>query len=227
MAKTGFAGLGIVSVSLFAQLFPAKASTGALLPLMIIADVFGVVFYRRHTNWKDLARLFPSAFAGILCGWWIMPRIPDRQFTVMLGWLILALMALTVLQRRCPALMRNAADHPMLGIAAGVGTGLATMLANAAGAITTFYFLARRMDKMTFVGTAAWYFLIVNLAKVPFTAQLGLITMPSLRFDAMLLPVVIAGIVAGRLLLRRVPQRLFEWVTVALAIAAGLRLVTT
>ena len=80
---------------------------------------------------------------------------------------------------------------------------------------------------MAFVGTAAWYFLIVNLAKVPFTAQLGLITMPSLRFDAMLLPVVIAGIVAGRLLLRRVPQRLFEWVTVALAIAAGLRLVTT
>ncbi|MFM8718053.1 MAG: sulfite exporter TauE/SafE family protein, partial [Chthoniobacterales bacterium] len=57
-------------------------------------------------------------------------------------------------------------------------------------------------------------------------AQLDLITLSSLRFDAMLLPVVIAGAVAGRLLLRRVPQRLFEWITIALAIAAGLRLVT-
>jgi len=167
LSKTGFGGLGIVSVSLFAQLFPAKASTGALLPLMIFADFFGVYFYRRHANWKDLARLFPSAFAGILCGWWIMPRIPDRQFTVMLGWLILALMALTVLARRYPGRMRRAADHPMLGLAAGIGTGLATMLANAAGAITAFYFLARRMDKMTFVGTTAWFYLIVNLDQGP------------------------------------------------------------
>lgn len=79
---------------------------------------------------------------------------------------------------------------------------------------------------MTFVGTIAWYFLIVNLAKVPFSAQLGLITPSSLFFDAMLLPVVVAGAVAGRALLRRVPQRLFEWITITLAIAAGLRLVT-
>jgi uncharacterized membrane protein YfcA len=77
---------------------------------------------------------------------------------------------------------------------------------------------------MTFVGTIAWFFLIINIAKVPFSAQLGLITASSLRFDAMLLPVVVAGAVAGRVLLRRVPQRLFEWTTIALAIAAGLRL---
>lgn len=225
LSKTGFGGLGIVSVSLFAQLFPAKASTGALLPLMIFADFFGVYFYRRHANWKDLARLFPSAFAGILCGWWIMPRIPDRQFTVMLGWLILALMALTVLARRYPGRMRRAADHPMLGLAAGIGTGLATMLANAAGAITAFYFLARRMDKMTFVGTAAWFYFVVNLTKVPFSVQLGLITPSSLRFDLLLLPGVVVGALAGRLLLRSVPQRLFEWITVSLACAAALRLI--
>ena len=83
------------------------------------------------------------------------------------------------------------------------------------------------MDKMTFVGTAAWYFLIVNLTKVPFSAQLDLITMSSLRFDALLLPLVIAGAVAGRMLLRRVPQRLFEWITIALAVAAGCHLVAT
>ena len=49
--------------------------------------------------------------------------------------------------------------------------------------------------------------------------------MSSLRFDAMLLPIVVAGTVAGRLLLRRVPQRLFEWITIALAVAAGWHLV--
>jgi uncharacterized membrane protein YfcA len=84
------------------------------------------------------------------------------------------------------------------------------MLANAAGAITAFYFLARRMDKLIFVGTAAWFCLIVNLSKVPFSIQPGLIDVRSLSFDLMLLPVVAAGRAAGRLLLHRVSQRAFE-----------------
>jgi uncharacterized membrane protein YfcA len=118
-------------------------------------------------------------------------------------------------------------EHPLLGLVAGWATGLATMLANAAGAITAFYFLARRMDKMTFVGTAAWFYLVINLSKVPFSIQLGLMTPGSLKFDLMLLPAVVVGAVAGRLLLRRVPQRLFEWITVLLATAAALRLIAT
>jgi hypothetical protein len=51
-----------------------------------------------------------------------------------------------------------------------------------------------------------------------------LITPSSLRFDALLLAVVGAGALAGRVLLRNVPQRLFEWITIALAVATGLRL---
>ncbi len=226
LAKTGFGGLGIVAVLLFAQIFPAKASTGALLPLMIFGDLIGVYFYRRHANWPDLIKLLPATLAGIVCGWWLMPRIPDQEFIVFLGWLILGLMALTVVQRRFPRLLLAAVDHPLLGLVAGWATGLATMLANAAGAITAFYFLARRMDKMTFVGTAAWFFLVVNLSKVPFSLQLGLITPASLKFDLLLLPVVALGAVAGRLLLRRVPQRTFEWITILLATAAALRLIT-
>ena len=156
-----------------------------------------------------------------------MPHIPDRQFALLLGWLILALMALTVLQRWYPGMLRRAAEHPLLGVSAGVASGLATMLANAAGAITAFYFLARRMDKMTFVGTAAWFYLIVNLSKVPFSIQLDLINPASLSFDLMLLPVVALGCAAGRLLLHRVPQQLFEWITIATASAAALRLILT
>lgn len=225
LSKTGFGGLGIVSVSLFAQLFPAKESTGALLPLMIFADFFAVWFYRRHAHWPDLLKLLPATLVGIVCGWWLMPRIPDRTFTMLLGWVILCLMALTAAQRLRPSMMGRMGDHPWLGLAAGWATGVTTMLANAAGAIAAFYFLARRMDKMTFVGTAAWFFLIVNLAKVPFGLQLGLINVSSLRFDALLLPIVLAGAVAGRVLMRRIPQRLFEWITITLAGAAALRLI--
>jgi len=226
LAKTGFGGLGIVAVLLFAQIFPAKASTGALLPLMIFGDLIGVCFYRGHANWPDLIRLLPATLVGIVCGWWLMPRIPDHDFIVFLGWLILGLMVLTVVQRRFPRMLLSAVNHPLLGLVAGWAAGLATMLANAAGAITAFYFLARRMDKMTFVGTAAWFYLVINLSKIPFSIHLGLMTPESLKFDLLLLPAVAVGAVAGRLLLRRVPQRLFEWITILLATAAALRLIT-
>lgn len=225
LAKTGFGGLGIVAVVLFAQVFPAKESTGAILPLLVAGDLLGVFFYRRHANWRDLWKLLPPTVAGIVCGWWLMPRIPDGVFGAFLGWLILGLMALTILQRRFPGLLRGAENHRALGVLAGWGTGLTTMLANAAGAITAFYFLAKRMDKMTFVGTAAWYFLIVNIAKIPFSTQLGLITSDSLKFDLLLLPAVLAGGILGRILLRRVPQRAFEWITILLATASALRLI--
>jgi uncharacterized membrane protein YfcA len=40
----------------------------------------------------------------------------------------------------------------------------------------------------------------------------------------MLLPVVLFGGVAGQVLLKRVPQKLFEWITIGLAMVAALRL---
>jgi hypothetical protein len=80
LSKTGFGGLGIVSILLFAEIFPAKQSTGVLLPLMIAADFLGVYFYRRHANWADLLKLLPATFAGVVCGWWLMPRVPQKLF---------------------------------------------------------------------------------------------------------------------------------------------------
>lgn len=225
MSKTGFGGLGIFSVVLFASILPAKESTGALLPLMIAADFVGVYFYRRHANWPDLWKLFPATFAGILCGWWLMPRISNTTFVTVLGWMVLGLLSLNIAQQRFPQLLLAAAHHPLLGLAAGWASGVATMMANAAGAITAFYFLARRMEKMTFVGTIAWFFLIVNLSKVPFSLQLGLITPASLGFGLMLLPAVLVGAIAGRLLLQRVSQQMFEWITIGLAMTAAIRLI--
>jgi len=98
------------------------------------------------------------------------------------------------------------------------------MLANAAGPIMALYFLAVALPKLEFVGTSAWFFFILNVFKVPFSAGLGLIHKDTLLLNAVLVPVIVIGLFAGRWLIRRVSQRLFDGLLLAFAALAALRL---
>jgi hypothetical protein len=107
----------------------------------------------------------------------------------------------------------------------GLLAGATTMLANAASPIMTIYFLAVGLPKMEFVGTAAWFFFIINAFKVPFSAGLGLIHENTLLFNLMLSPAIVAGFLAGNWAMRRLPQQIFDTVLVAFAAIAAMRLI--
>ena len=225
LSKTGFGGVGMLAVLLMAQVMPARESTGAVLPLLIVADVFAVHAFRRFAIWRHLFKLLPPAFLGIVSGWWLMPRIPDGVFGPVIGWMVLALLALTVVQKLFWRVSASAAEHPAIAWPAGWAAGVTTMLANAAGAVMTIYLLACRLPKYEFVGTAAWFFFIVNMLKVPFSVSMGLISPPSLLLDLLLVPAVVAGVASGRFFLGRINQQAFEWLMILFSFAGGLRLI--
>ena len=105
---------------------------------------------------------------------------------------------------------------------AGTGVGFATMTANAAGAVMTLYLSASGIDKRRFVGTNAWFFLIVNLAKVPFSIGLGLMHPVDAVRAVVLAPVVLLGGLLGYATVTRISQRRFDLaVLAASALAAG------
>ena len=224
MAKAGFSGLGMVAVVLMALVMPARQSTGELLTILITADVFAVLAFRRHAVWPHVLRLLPAALVGIVCGWLLMPLVPEGAFRPFIGWLTIALLVLMVLQRTTP-LAQAAASHPAIAIPTGWLGGVTTMLANAAGPIMTIYLLACRLPKLELVGTGAWFFFIINLAKVPFSIRLGLIDRSSLLLTLAVAPVVIVGGFSGRWILRRINQRVFEWLLLAFTLIAALRLI--
>jgi hypothetical protein len=109
----------------------------------------------------------------------------------------------------------------------GILAGAATMLANAAGPVFAIYLIAVGLPKMEFVGTSAWFFFIINLFKVPFSIALGLIRGQTLMLNLILAPAVLVGVLAGRWLLDRIPQRLFEHMLLGFAVLAALRLIGT
>jgi uncharacterized membrane protein YfcA len=227
VSKTGVPGLGILTVALFALGFPARASVGLLLPLLIVGDVTAVAAYRRHAEWRHLLRLFPWTAAGVLAGWPVIGRIDNVQVSRLIGAILLGLVALQQARRRrvdageAGEDAEAAGGGPAYTAFMGILAGFTTMVANAAGPIMILYLLAMRLPKMAFVGTQAWYFLIINVFKVPFSIQAGLITQDALAILFRLTPLVLVGALAGRRLLRVLPQKMFETLALALTAAAA------
>jgi uncharacterized protein len=221
-AKTAIGGVGAIATALFATVLPARESTGALLPLLLAGDVLAVATYRRHADWPTLWRLFPSVAAGVAIGAAFVARVDDTAMRRTIGALLMLLVSLTVVQRvRRTALV-------VTGRAASIGFGLlagfTTMVANAAGPVTSIYLLATGISMMSFLGTGAWFYLVVNLFKLPFSVGLGLIDFGSVGLDAKLLPALVVGAVAGRLVVSRIDQRLFETLVLVSTVAASVNL---
>ncbi|MEI8294091.1 MAG: sulfite exporter TauE/SafE family protein [bacterium] len=225
ISKSGFGAMAIPGILLMTQVMPARESTGVILPMLILADLFAVRAFRQFTVWRLLLKILPATVLGVIAGWWLMPRIPTGFFTPVIGWIILALLLLTILQKCFSPLQKFAADHPAVVWPLGFLAGVSTMLANAAGPAMTVYLLASRLPKYEFVGTAAWFFFFINLVKIPFSASLGLITSQTLLFNLLLAPAVVLGLLCGRFLLGKINQQAFEWLLIGLSFFGALKLV--
>ena len=221
IAKTGIPGLGILLAPLFAEILPARLSTGALLPLLISADAFAVIFWRRHGSWKHLVRLLPWAVIGIVAGYFALGRIDDRQMRYVLGAIVIAMLGVHVYREHVMGTNARIPTSWWFAAAAGFLAGATTMIANAAGPVTMIYLLSMRLPKKEFIGTSAWYFFILNWLKVPFSVSLGLITPESLVFNAVLVPGVVVGAFAGLYLAHRTPEKAFTVAIQVLTLVSG------
>ena len=222
VAKAGIGGLGLLAAVLFTQILPAKTASGALLPLLCLGDLVGAAFYRRHADWGHLGRLFPWTALGVLGGYFLLERLSDAEARRLVGGIVLGMAALHVARRR----QANVNEVFGAWFAPGVGilAGVTTLVANAAGPLLAIYLLAMRLPKLDFVGTAAVFFLALNLFKIPFMGGLGLITSESLRLNLLLAPAVLVGAWGGRAVVARLDQRAFENVALALSVIAAARL---
>jgi uncharacterized membrane protein YfcA len=233
LAKTSIGGLATLSVVIFASQLPARESTGALLPLLMVGDVLAVAAYRRHANWRLLARLFPWVAVGVVLGAAFVARVDDDVMRRSIGLVLLGLVAVQLLSRHDrargwrtdPNVVQRTPAQRVATASVGVCVGVVTMVANAAGPVTTIYFLMAGLPMLEFLGTGAWLFLVVNLFKLPFSIGLGLIDASSLGADVVLVPVVLLGALIGYVFVSRINQQQFEWLALVLAAVSAVPLV--
>lgn len=224
LSKAALPGAGTVAVALFAAVLPARQSTGTILLLLIVGDVFALWAYRRHADARTLLRLAPAVVAGLLVGVVFLAFASDDLVRRMIAVVLLAVVGVTLWRRRARAELEGKRSHRLAAAVYGSLGGFTTMVANAAGPVMSMYFLAARFPVKAFLGTAAWFFAIINVVKVPFAVGLGLITPEGLWIDLVLVPVVIAAAFAGRLIAGRISQRFFERAVIVLTVAGAVYL---
>ncbi|MFH1369806.1 MAG: sulfite exporter TauE/SafE family protein [Planctomycetota bacterium] len=224
ISKTGIPGFGILIVPLMAMALPARQSTGALLGILILADLFAVSYYHRNALWGHIVRLIPATLVGIVAGYFVMKFISDEQLKPVIGVIVLAMLVVNWRRNHGADGSNSVPSQWWFAVVMGFLAGLTTMMANAAGPVMIVYLLAMRLPKIEFVGTSAWFFFIVNWLKVPFSAQLGLITPESIKFNLCMLPFIVAGAILGIFALKKMPQRIFEITIQVLAAAAAAKL---
>ena len=225
MNKGGLTGLGVLPVLLFAVVFPARESTGVVLPLLIAGDLCAIGVYRRVVIWKIFWRLLPPTIAGVVIGYFLMGRIPDREFAPLIGWIIIALIALQFVRQIYGERVDHIFESHGFGIGMGALAGITTMLANAAGPVANLYFLSVKLPKWNLIGTSAWFFFVINLCKLPLSAHLGLTNAYSLTLALVLVPLVVVGFFSGRQIAAVMPQKLFERFLLLCTAAGALRLI--
>jgi uncharacterized membrane protein YfcA len=226
LSKSGLAGTATLNVVIMARIFEGNTSVGIVLPMLIVADFMGFLINRKGGSWRQILPMVPAAVIGVLIGW-VAGKFfldPDDKQTprIVIGVLILALLAFNVLLHHRREQLMALTRHRTFTWGMGFISGVTTMLANAAGPVMTVYLLAQRLEKKEHLGVFCRFFLFINLFKLPFSGNLGLVTGPSLMTNLVLLPGVVAGIVLGWQILKRIKQDAFEsvlaWLTAFAAV---------
>jgi uncharacterized membrane protein YfcA len=221
LAKTAIGGLGTIAVALFAAVMPARESTAGLLLLLLVGDALAIRHYGRHGDWSLLRRLVPAVLPGLVAGTLVLAVVDDLTLRRGIAVILILLVVLQLLAPGGPAPEGGTRWSWPAMAATGTAAGFTTMVANAGGAVMTLYLVAQGVEKRRFIGTAAWFFLGVNLSKLPFSVGLGLVDTSMLWTTLVLAPAVGLGAWAGVHLIRRIDQVSFErTVLVATAVSA-------
>ena len=218
LSKSGIKGISIVIVIILAFVFGEKTSTGILLPMLIFADIFAVVYYNKHAQWHYIKKLLPAMVLGVLVGVWIGNDISEVIFKRIMAIIIIgSVFIMFYMENR----KSNAVPTTKwFSNSAGFLAGFTTMVGNLAGPISDIYFLAMRMPKNEFIGTAAWLFFIINVFKLPFHVFVWhTVSVETLVLNSVLIPAVILGFFLGAYIVKlisNVNYRRFVLVVTAL-----------
>jgi uncharacterized membrane protein YfcA len=235
-SKTGISGVITVFVPVMAIIFGARESTGVVVPMLCFADLLAALYYRRSADFACILRLMPWAIAGLAAALLVDHLVPVRAFKFLIGICILGgivVMLWNEFQLRKTAGKKTNDDEknshgignvPVIRVLKqaffGVAGGFSTMIGNAAGPVMSVYLLSMRLPKLSFVGTTAWFFLIINYLKIPLQVfAWNNINVNGLKLGVLMIPFIIIGAILGIYLVKKISEVFYRYLVLGMTLA--------
>jgi uncharacterized protein len=226
MSKTGFNGLGTLVVPIMALTFGAMPSSGVVLPMLVMADIFGVAYYHRNANIVALFKVLLWALVGLVIGLLTGKAISAEQFRQLIGWLMILSLFVMLWNEYRKSSIESKAISKWLAFPFGIAGGFSTMIGNAAGPVMSVYLLMKKLPKNEFIGTAAWFFFIINLIKMPMQIWgWHNINSETLLYNLKMLPFIAIGAFLGIKLVKIIPDRVYRWLIIVGTFIASVALI--
>ena len=209
ISKSGIKGIASLIVTGLALVYGAKNSTGIMMPLLLVGDIFAITYYKRHVQKKYIIKLLPWMVLGVLLGVIGGSSISERIFKYGMASIVVFSVGLMYYWENKKD--KTVPSHWGFASSMGLLAGFTTMIGNLAGAFSNIYFLAMRIPKNNFIGTAAWLFFFINSFKVPFHIwSWKTINSESILISFKLIPFVIMGLIAGVFLVKKIEDESYR-----------------
>jgi uncharacterized membrane protein YfcA len=223
LSKGGFAGVGQMATPMLALVMPPLEAAAIMLPIMIVQDANAVWVYRKDWNRRVVAIVIPGAIIGIGAAWLLAAYISEAAVRIFIGVTTIAFVTYSFI-----GMLRIPREARYPGVAAGVFwgslSGFTSTICQAGGPPYQMYVLGLRLPKMTYVGTNAMVFAIINWLKVVPYFALGQFTTEGIGTSLALLPLALAANLFGFWLVRVTPQEIFYKVTLVIMLLISIEL---
>lgn len=223
-SKTGISSFMMPVIPIIAEVYGGKASTGIILPMLIVGDAFALYYYKRHADWSKIKKLLLWTLTGLIMGLLVGNYINDKQFKTFIALsVLLCLIVLIYTERKGDNL--KVPSGVWFYALTGMLAGFTSMIGNAAGPIFSVYLLAMGFKKNGFMGTTAWFFFIMNVTKVPLQILVWHnITFKTILLNLTLVPAIAIGALLGALVIKKLNEKVFKSLILIMTAIAAVRL---
>ncbi len=236
ITKSGFGGsMGALSAPIMLTVLPPDIALAVLLPLYLLADVWTIYIWRGYSVWRLLGWMCLFAIIGQIFGWMLLSYIDNEMLKLCIGIVALISGGKFYLKKANLQLFKIREIHHQMFRSRIVQrasiwcslSGFSSFVSLTGGIPVQVFMLPMKIQRFYVVGTLAWYFLIINAAKVPFFLELDWFTAETLFTSLCLVPVVPFGVWVGKWLNSNISDAVFYHVAHIALIILGLRLVIT
>ena len=233
ISKAGFGGaMGSLSLPLMLLVLSPGLALSVLLPVFLLCDFYVGWKYYRHAVRRIVVIMTFAACLGQVLGWLLYKQINAEILMFIIGALAVFTATRYFWRLYHPGenigLARVALRHLRRRIDRALGwmglAGIASFISLTGGIPAQAYLLAMRLPRVYFVGTMGWFFLSINLAKLPFFIELGLFDGASLTASLALAGFVPIGVALGLWLNRAMNDAWFYHISHFFLLLLGLQL---